>query len=135
MNYKKETWNLKTIIMILMLCVGFVSCSKDEAKEGGNNSSLSPLVGTWERTEMSAGDRVTTTLIFNADGTYSETARVDSKVTLSESGKYSYNETKGVLVTAPTSGRSWTYFVAEVSDITLVLVFSDYSGSITYTRK
>ena len=118
------------------MCLGLVACSKDDATDEQNNSnSVSQLVGTWEKTEMIAGDRVTTTLIFNANGMYSETSRIGSTNTQSESGRYSYNETTKILVTEPTSGRSWTYIVAEVSDISLVLIFSDYSGTITFTKK
>ena len=138
-NNKTETMKtIKTYLFLLIfpMCLGLVACSKDDAKEEQSSiNSISPLVGTWGKTEMIAGDWVTTTLIFNANGTYSETSRIGSTTTLSESGKYSYNDTTKILVTVPTSGRSWTYFVVEVSDMSLVLMFSDYSGTTTYTKK
>ena len=133
MNNKKYLLSLLTIIIVAIQSVVFVSCNKDDEEEKDN--IVSPLVGTWEKTEMIGGNWITTTLILNADGTYSETSRNDYEITNSEKGKYSYNETSRILVLIPTSGRSWTYTVADVSDISLVLIFSDFSGSITYTRK
>lgn len=131
--------NFWGLILVGLMCIGFTACGGDDESEEIINQKdkdpISRLLGTWEITEMIGGDQVTTTLIFNSDGTYSETSRIGSTITASARGKFSYNTSTNFLTTVPSTGRSWTYIVVDVSDISLVLIFSDYSGSITYSRK
>lgn len=132
--------------MMVVLCVVMVSCSKKDDDDDNNNnnslsspssntSNISPVVGNWTRTYQNYG-RVTENLNLKADGTYTEEAWLNSEKTFDDYGVYSYNEITTVLSTVSKAGeRPWTYFVANVSDDVLVLVFSDYSGTITYTKK
>lgn len=73
---KKNLWNLLSIMMIAILSIGFVSCSKDDDKsnnEGDNptqeTTSQQKLLGTWyvvwQSTELVEIQGYT----FNADGT------------------------------------------------------------------
>ena len=122
-------------MMVAVVNVGIASCGGDDDVTPPIEST-NPLVGIWERSEMIQGDKVVTTLTFNKDNTYSEVSRIGKAISNSESGKYSYDADAKCLVTIPNNGsRTWTYYVRSITSSTLVLVFEDYSGSITYTKK
>lgn len=44
---KKNFYSLFAVMMAVVLCVGFTSCSSDDDEDGGS-VSLSDLVGTWQ---------------------------------------------------------------------------------------
>ena len=63
---------LFSVVVMLMTCVSFSSCSDDD-DEGGSNDVL---VGTWKASlavEENSGERYKWTYTFNSDKTYSRT--------------------------------------------------------------
>ena len=73
---KNSILNLLTVIMVIVLNVGYVSCSKDSNNDkDDNNSNTYNVVGTWvgyacvngNTKEFDWDDKLT--LVFNADGT------------------------------------------------------------------
>lgn len=72
---KKNLFQLMAILMVAMLCVGFVSCGSDDEDDhgGGSGTEASALIGTWTR-EYYTGDgtKAKETFTFkNGSGSYS----------------------------------------------------------------
>lgn len=131
-------WCRVSTVYVFMICTCLsVACCSDDEEEDSSGFNVSPIVGNWTRTYQDHGS-VTVNLSLKADKTYTEEAWVDGEKTMDDYGVYSYNATTTVLSTVSKAGYqpyTYTYFVTNVSDQVLVLMFSDYSGSLTYTKK
>ena len=121
---------------VVLAGVCMTSCGDDDDEsEKTSEKQTNPLIGTWTRSYQDHG-RVNVEFCLKTDGTYTQKAWLDGDQTMNDYGVYSYNANAGVLSTASKAGSSpWTYFVMNVTDDVLVLMFSDYSGTITFTRK
>lgn len=75
---KKNYLNMMTALMVMILSLGFVSCSSDDDDDDFNFSKES-LYGTWRMSEVKMSENGTyidwpmraTSATFNSDGTYS----------------------------------------------------------------
>ena len=77
----RTKFNLLATLLMVVLCVGFTSCSDDEKDEIQDDKTLVLLVGSWEDEPFTMsssdgnGNTITTTqteiLTFNADMTWS----------------------------------------------------------------
>ena len=138
---KQNLWGL---ILVGLMCVVLTACGDDNENTPVSNpqdtpkKEVSAVVGNWTRTYRSNG---TVTVHFNLkdDGTFTEeNIYVDNEgktYNSNDYGDYTYNSVSHVLTTISKSGqRSWTYYVTDVQEHSMTLVFSDYSGSITFTK-
>ena len=76
MKTTKNLWGLLSFMMVAMLCVGFISCNKEDSYSTSVN--VSDLVGTWDCTESTdywdggskEGALVGKYIIIESNGTY-----------------------------------------------------------------
>lgn len=125
---KKKFLKLMSILMVTIVCVGYVSCSDDDDDDAG-------IVGTWID-----GNK---TMQLGKDGSYY--SYYGSNPTGSQSqyrkGTYSYNANQSLLtvnVTAvPNHNNAYkdTYVVQTLTSTTLVLVSIDDGSTGYFTRK
>jgi hypothetical protein len=125
-----KTVKLFTTLLMVVLCVGITSCSKDDDNE-------TSIVGTWNMSKTISGraslkERVTTypdannqsTLTLNSDGSFSSTDTEDGKTELS-SGIYTYDPAKNLLTMtykyANGSTETSTLTVKELTVTSLVI--------------
>ncbi len=67
MKKKEFFWSLLTVMMVAMLSVGIVSCSKDDKNDESNPSSK--VIGTWSGQDVEFGS-ITMTFKSGGSGTY-----------------------------------------------------------------
>ena len=80
-------------MLLLALCsMVFVSCSDDDDEDGGATSSS--IVGTWVSTEQNGRITYTSTVTFNADGTFVDTEETTGESTYKFRGTYSIKGNK-----------------------------------------
>jgi hypothetical protein len=134
-----KTVKLFATLLMVVLCVGITSCSKDDDK------SEASITGTWVMTKWIEGEDIWTpakgtemTQTFNSDGSYSY-AGTDRGDTFSGKGKYSYNSAKKTF-TSLDDGENITLLNTVILLTPDLLVFSyhadgeDYN-EIHFTRK
>lgn len=118
----RTKFNLLATLLMVVLCVGFTSCSDDEKDEIQSDKTLALLVGSWERTET-------------WEHTYSKYDPLTGKtetVTETETGTYNYYQDTKKLTLGDETG-SYAVTILEISDKKLII---DDDGDVEeYTRK
>lgn len=144
----RTKFNLLATLFMVVLCVGFTSCSDDEKDEIQDDKTLALLVGSWERTETweytyskydpltGKTETVTETetynivFTFNSDKTYSRYRSGEYEET--ETGTYNYYQDTKKLTLGDETG-SYAVTILEISDKKLII---DDDGDVEeYTRK
>lgn len=134
----RTKFNLLATLLMVVLCVGFTSCSDDDEEEKQGDRTLELLVGTWEYTHewsnINGGtDVVVYTYKFNADKSYTYTEMSDTSFgDYEENGTYQYySDTKKLVLTD--NGESYSVVLLEISKDKLKI---DNDGDVEeYTRK
>jgi uncharacterized protein (TIGR03066 family) len=119
---------LFTTLLMVVLCVGFTSCSNDDDKSEPSitgtwvlTKSISGLANSTERSTSYPGEKDENTMTFNSDGSFSYTNTEDGR-TESGSGKYTYDPAKKLLTTTDTKdGKTETVTVMELTEKSLVI--------------
>lgn len=116
----KNLIKLTTTLMMLLLCVGFVSCNDN----GDEDSSDALIVGTWRR-DFKFEDLVGELYhmyVFNSDGTgsYQEIDEDEDDYTY-EKITYKYNEKTSRLTVTSQYGDIYEYNVLSLTKTELVL--------------
>lgn len=123
---KKNLFNWIAMMMMVIVCVGFASCSKGGDSEGEGVS----IVGEWVDNN--------TTLVFKKDGSYYRSSGANDPTP--QSGTYSYNPAQSTLV-VNVKATDWnnayqrTYVVQTLTATTLVLMYTDGDVMGYFTRK
>ena len=128
---KKFQFRVLAMIMMALVCVGFVSCGDDDDDDGlANLDETSQLiVGSWYR-NSSYG---TYSWQFNADGTceYYYPA-IDKTTVLVKKGNWSYNWKTETLTTTI---DNMNYLLLNVSETSLSLTSMNGGGTVTWKRR
>jgi hypothetical protein len=98
---------LKATLLVVVLTVGFISCSNDD------DVKSSPLVGTWGRTQDRNGDKVQYVLVFNADNTGISKTYINGTLSSKdgvENFTYDYNEVNE-LVTLHWTDETYSFHI------------------------
>lgn len=129
MREKNALRNLLTMMMMVMLCVGFAACGDDDDDKG-----YSGIVGTWKNgnktMELSSNGDYYTYYGSNRTGSESQYRR----------GSYSYNANQKLMtisvVAVPNHNGAYqdVFIVQTLTETTLVLVEMDGSVEGYYTR-
>lgn len=125
---------MKKILFILSAILLFAACS--DSKEETPAAQSGSIVGTWIYAEHEANYSLEITLIFMADGTYTENGvenfSYDTE-SWSGSGRYTYNETAQLLTMIDSEENEPIYTKAVVSGNTLTILDGD-GDAMVYTR-
>lgn len=77
-------------IMAILISVNFASCSSDDDEEE-TNSEYKALLGSWQMSEQDGDILVTSSFIFNSNGTYSFTYAENGDSDEVYTGKFTYD--------------------------------------------
>lgn len=95
MRIKEKSLGWLTLLLAVVLCVGFASCDKDDDEE---NSSRGSIVGTWESEETFGREYSIEIYRFYADGRFEyeylegDYSSGNSRVLGESSGTYSFSD-------------------------------------------
>ena len=95
MRIKEKSLGWLTLLLAVVLCVGFASCDKDDDEE---NSSRGSIVGTWESEETFGREYSIEIYRFYADGTFEyenlegDYSSGNSRVWAESGGTYSFSD-------------------------------------------
>lgn len=146
----RTKFNLLATLLMVVLCVGFTSCSDDEKDEIQDDKTLVLLVGSWEDEPFTMsssdgnGNTITTTqteiLTFNADMTwsgidyYTGTNYPDGKTEKWGEGTYKYDKDKNLLIMLnEISHETESAVLLKITETELSFIGSD--NTMNYTRK
>lgn len=106
-------WNVWAIILVAIMSIGLVSCSKDDK----NNA----LVGSWSCSNHYYGGSYggIDTYVFKSNGTYEWSCTGDWWDDIS--GRYSYNSDEGIL-TIDRNGYTNVYIIASITDSSFLMI-------------
>lgn len=119
-----------SIIVVTLLCAGFVSCNDGDEDNEDNKVSI---VGTWVDGS--------TTMTLGSNGSYNLTDTSVPGITQYRKGTYSYNSSQSLLtvnvvaIAGQNNAYKQTYIVQTLSSSTLVLLYTDGDVAGYYTRK
>jgi len=118
-----KTVRLFTTLVMVVLCVGFASCSKSDDEPSSNNASI---VGTWA--EDSSVEQYVYT--FNSDGTGKH--EIFNGTTLEKSTPTTY-KVSGATLTITGGGKTTTMTIAELTETKLTLTSTYVENGKTQT--
>lgn len=128
-------------LLAVVMCVNFASCSDDDDEEE-TNSEYKALLGSWQMSEQDGDILVTSSFIFNSNGTYSFTYAENGDSDEVYTGKFTYdaNSHKITRYEGNSNIIYEEYFIAEVNSTTLRLQkwsWHENNRNIywTYTKK
>lgn len=121
------------MMMVVMLSLGFVSCSDDEEKD----QKKSLIIGEW-KTSWFDDIRVEETLILNSNGIFKQSFVWhfhDGNSTSNHSGNYSFNESTNTLAMVYEDGSNpKSYYVSNLSEKIMTLIDTNSGDTYTYTK-
>lgn len=114
------------VCIFIIILTSILGCGKDS-----NTAVVNPVVGSWTFNNLSLQE----TLVFNADGTYSDTeSGTNAHVPATIAGAYS-TPTATTLIIDPGSATAITNTVAFPDSIHMILTPQGSGTAQTYTRQ
>ncbi|MEY8687998.1 hypothetical protein AB9N12_18400 [Bacteroides sp. AN502(2024)] len=123
-----KTFRFFTPIVIVILCMGLVSCNDDEKDEG--EDTLQSLVGEWVR-ENDGGEEVSDGYIFYKDGT-----GIEWEIKSEERWEIKWSYSNNQLTITDEDGDKYTYQVKlKKGEIKDTMTLTEKDGEYTRTYK